>query len=611
MNADKALSSRQGRSILVYRNQELAGRVVRWSNFIAVAALLHGVMFPLTLGATEIPVSTPAQITAAMSTARPGDTLTMTAGVWTNAAIVFQGRGTALAPILLRAESYGSVILSGSSNLRISGRHLIVDGLIFRNGSSPSGGVIEFRGSGGESDSCRLTNCVITEFSPPDSTRDDKWVSLYGSSNRVDHCYFRGKKNMGATLVVWRTSNRPDYHLIDHNYFANRPVLYGWNGGETIRVGTSDYSLSDSYTIVEYNLFEECNGEIEAISNKSCGNIYRYNTFVSCQATLTLRHGDRCTVEGNFFFGNHVPNSGGIRVIGEDHKVFNNYISGMAGTSLKSALTLMNGVPNSPLNRYFQVKRAVVAFNTLVDNVQNLNIGGGKDSELTLPPLDCVVANNVVQGSRAPLVVLTDVPVNMTWQGNVFYGASLGITQPQGIKIVNPQLALTGDGLWRPSATSPVLDSAAGSFPFVTIDMDGQMRSGTSDVGADEISTLPVVNRPLTRNDVGPPPQMLTGIREEPLHSGHAEDQFWLLSNYPNPFNPRTTISYMVPEDGRVKVRIVSVLGQEVQTLFDGMARGRQVYSQSFAPDGLSSGVYLLQLQFGESQRVRKMVFAK
>ena len=579
----------------------------RWS---LVAALCFCIALPDLLNATEYRVSTPAQIAAALMGVRPGDTLTMTNGTWKNALIVFQALGTKAAPILLHGETYGGVILTGSSNLRICGRNLIVDGLLFRDGSSPSGDVVEFRGPAGESDSCRLTNSAIINYSPADSTKDNKWVSLYGTYNRVDHCYLRGKTNSGTTLVVW-LSNRPNYHQIDHNYFAYRPLLYGWNGGETIRVGTSDWSMYDSFTIVEYNLFEECNGEIEIISSKSCGNIYRYNTFVSCQGTLTLRHGNRCTVEGNFFFGNRAPNSGGIRIIGEDHKIFNNYVSGTDGSSLKSALTIMNGVPNSPLDRYFQVKRAAVVFNTFVDNSHTFNLGGGKDSELSLPPLDCVIANNIVQGTSAPLITLTDVPINMTWQGNIFSGASLGISQPQGITIVNPLMTVSADGLWRPSAASPAVNAATGSFPYVSVDMDGQARTGQFDIGADEVSAAPVVLRPLTRKDVGPPSQMLSSAAEGGYEISVPEQNFWLHSNYPNPFNPRTTIDFMIPRDGRVRMRVVNLVGQVVACLLDDRVRGGENHIVSFNASPLSSGVYVLQLQFEGKQLVQKMVYAK
>jgi poly(beta-D-mannuronate) lyase len=454
-----------------------------------------------------------------------------------------------------------------------------------------------------------LTNCAIINFSPSDSTKDNKWVSLYGTRNRVDHCYFEGKKNSGATLVVW-LSARPNYHQIDYNHFAYRPVLYGWNGGETIRVGTSDWSMYESFTTVEYNLFEVCNGEIETISSKSCGNIYRYNTFLSCQGTLTLRHGNRCTVEGNFFIANHVPNSGGIRIIGEDHKVFNNYVCGTSGSSLKSALTLMNGVPNSPLNRYFQVKRAIVAYNTFVDNIYSINIGGGRDSELNLPPLDCVIANNIVSVSRSPLITVNDTPINMTWQGNVFYGASLGMAQPQGITMVNPQLALSTEGLWRPGASSPVLNAGAGSFPYVAIDMDGQQRDGQPDVGADEVSSTPVERRPLTRKDVGPPSQLLTSIRASEDTKTDVVSEFRLFSNYPNPFNPTTAISYQLLANGFVSLRVYDVLGRKVATLVDGQHQPG-TYLTTFDASSLNTGTYFLELRSNGHHAVQKMLYAK
>ncbi|MCX6142449.1 MAG: T9SS type A sorting domain-containing protein [Ignavibacteriales bacterium] len=574
-----------------------------------VIALCLSILLPGVLHATDYRVSTPAQITEAMASVRPGDTLTMTNGNWKNALIVFQAIGTKAAPILLRAETYGGVILSGSSNLKICGRNLVVDGLLFRDGSSPSGDVIEFRGPAGESDSCRLTNSSIIEYNPADSTKDNKWVSLYGTYNRVDHCYLKGKRNSGTTLVVW-LSAKPNYHQIDHNYFANRPVLYGWNGGETIRVGTSDWSMYDSFTIVEYNLFEECNGEIETISSKSCGNIYRYNTFVSCQGTLTLRHGNRCTVEGNFFFGNRAPNSGGIRIIGEDHKVFNNYVSGTDGSSLKSALTIMNGVPNSPLDRYFQVKRAMVVFNTFVDNSHTLNLGGGKDSEVSLPPLDCVIANNIVQGTSAPLITLTDVPVNMTWQGNIFYGTSLGMTQPQGITVVNPQISLFADGLWRPAASSPAVDAAVGSFPYVTIDMDGHVRTGQFDIGADELSAAPVILRPLTKRDVGPPSQMISSAVEGRSESSVPEQNFWLRSNYPNPFNPTTNFEFRIAKFALVNLRVFDVLGKEVATIVND-ERQTGIYKVTWDASSLPSGVYYYRLQAGAFVETKQMVLIK
>ena len=112
-------------------------------------------------------VSSASEISSAMNSVSPGDTLTMTNGIWINQHIVFSGNGTNDLPILLKAENPGQVILMGTSTLRIGGSHLVVDGLYFRNGYSASGGVIEFRtNSSNLAEHCRLTNTAIVDYNP-------------------------------------------------------------------------------------------------------------------------------------------------------------------------------------------------------------------------------------------------------------------------------------------------------------------------------------------------------------------------------------------------------------------------------------------------------------
>jgi len=559
--------------------------------------------------AKEFRVATTGEITAAMSTAQPGDTLTMAAGTWMDARLVFEGNGTAEKPITLRTPGYGSVTIAGASNLRIGGTYLVVDGLLFTNGYSPADGVIEFRNASKslESAHCRLTNTGIIDFNPAVKTTDYKWISLYGSRNRVDHCYLRGKNHQGTTLVVWLSAT-PNYHLIDHNHFAYRPAL-GVNGGETIRVGTSDWSMFDSYTTVEENLFDECNGEVEIISSKSCENIYRHNTFRNCEGTLTLRHGNRCRVEGNFFFGNGKSSTGGIRVIGEDHLVVNNYLTGLRGTDLRAAIALMDGIQNSPLNGYYQVKRATIAFNTLVGNTASIDVGTGKDSDNILPPLDCVFANNIVTSSTGPLVRFTDTPLNLRWEGNLFWGASLGIPLPAGITMADPLLTTAGsDGLQRPVPSSPAINTAAGAYPPVTLDMDGQARQDPKDIGADEISTGPVLARPLTAADVGPhTPATSAG---DPVRPARPQE-FTCSEAYPNPFNPGTTIAFVAPTDGRARVEVYNSIGELVATPFDGHVKADQRVMVRFQGNGLPGGGYFACVTQGEHRVVRTMVLLK
>ena len=80
-----------------------------------------------------------------------------------------------------------------------------------------------------------------------------------------------------------------------------------------------------------------------------------------------MRHGHGNVIENNVFFGNGKDHTGGIRVINERQTVRNNYMSDLAGYRFGGGLVVMNGVPNSAINRYHQVKNAVIENNTLVN----------------------------------------------------------------------------------------------------------------------------------------------------------------------------------------------------------------------------------------------------
>jgi len=469
-----------------------------------IFVLVLVVFCSLSIGAEQkISVSDMAQLNAAIQSVGPGDRIVMANGIWRDADILFEAQGAVDRPIILMAETPGKVVLSGASRLRIAGQWLVVDGLWFKDGALDGGSVIQFRKDrDGGAHHCRVTNTAIVDYNPASREVDYKWVSLYGTHNRVDHCYFKGQDHAGVTLVVW-VEEGPNDHLIDHNYFAGRPPL-GRNGGETIRVGTSHVSMNVSRTVVEYNLFENCNGETEIVSNKTCGNIYRYNTFRASDGMFTLRHGNACRVEGNFFLGQGVEGSGGVRIIGEDHLVVNNYFEGLEGTGTRSALTLVEGIPDSPLNGYWQVKRALVAFNTFVNCKQTFEVGNSFGTRgRVLPPIETIIANNLVVGrSQMPVVTQKDEKPDVRWVKNFYWGTELGVTDQTGWIHKDPMLEQR-EGIFRPTKASSVVDAAIGHYG-VQLDIDGQLRMGEMDVGCDEIVSGAIVNRPLTASDVGP-----------------------------------------------------------------------------------------------------------
>lgn len=461
--------------------------------------LLFALSLSQAYSQTRFLVSSESAFNDAVNQVQPGDEIVLRNGTWQNVTLVFDVDGALEDSITLTAQTPGKVILTGTSKLEIAGDYLIVKNLDFNAGSSSGDAIVSFRRSSSDvANHSRLTNCRILNYNPASDAIAYKWVSIYGEHNRVDHCHFEGKNNEGALLVVW-LSGSANFHRIDHNYFANIPEL-GRNGGETIRIGTSTNSMTVSRTTVEYNLFESCDGETEIISNKSGFNMYRYNTFRDNEGTLTLRHGNDCEVYGNFFFGGN-KRSGGVRIIGERHKVYNNYFEGLQGDGFRAALCMTNGVPNSPLNRYFQVIGAEVVNNTFIACKEPIAIGEGKSDELSLPPKNNTIANNVIDqttGSKA--ITYTDTPMNMQYLSNYING-NIGIEDNGNIN--EDPLMEEKDGLYRPSSESPLLDNSTGDFEYITLDIDGQSRDANPDIGCDEKSTTVVINRPLVAGDVG------------------------------------------------------------------------------------------------------------
>gem|GEM_PF-3547840 len=103
-----------------------------------------------------------------------------------------------------------------------------------------------------------------------------------------------------------------------------------------------------------------------------------------------------------------------------------------------------------------------------------------------------------------------------------------------------------------------------------------------------------------------------TASRETPEEPAQEQkpDVYRLYPNYPNPFNPTTSIYYTLPEDQYVQLVVVNVLGQEVARLVDGF-EGAGYKKVEFQAGSLPSGVYYYHLKAGTFDDVKKMLIAK
>lgn len=93
-------------------------------------------------------------------------------------------------------------------------------------------------------------------------------------------------------------------------------------------------------------------------------------------------------------------------------------------------------------------------------------------------------------------------------------------------------------------------------------------------------------------------------------HVSEAPVEFELEQNFPNPFNPSTTIAFTLPRPDYVTLKIYNILGAELGTLIsDRLIAGLHRYT--FDGSKLASGVYYYEIRAGELRDVRKMIILR
>lgn len=104
----------------------------------------------------------------------------------------------------------------------------------------------------------------------------------------------------------------------------------------------------------------------------------------------------------------------------------------------------------------------------------------------------------------------------------------------------------------------------------------------------------------------------VNGILQKNAHGNgiNSDNIFKLFENYPNPFNPSTTISYQIPKGSYITIKLYNTLGKEVAELVNEFEEPGK-YSVIFNADNLPSGLYFYRLQAGSFSDVKKMLLTK
>ncbi len=469
--------------------------LANFSQFSILRSIDEDVPSPLRI----VAVTSLEALAGSIDSALPGDQIVVKNGMYaTTDNIVVAAKGTAPHPIVVTAESVSGVKISGSHGFYLNGaQHVIIHGFELAHSQDNSAETDDMAMKCNDCDHVRFTRNTFALTTAYVGETDDRSIDRYhsdwlgisgsGANNRIDHNIFHNKSTRGTFLLVLGEAGRlVTDTVIDHNLFSNQTYPLG-NGGECVRIGNSALGPSRANMVMEYNTFERCNGDWEAVTIKSSNNMIRHNTFENNQGSLTFRHGNANIADGNVFIGGN----NGIRAYGHDHKIINNYfanntvqVSSLLGPIVIGVGTVLDDSSTSNAE-YSQPRNILIVHNTITSCNAGILIGYGEGSRL---PENITVANNIVTGTSGQLVEV--LKGDVTFKNNIFFpagSAAIGNAPSNGYRNVDPQLISLGK-ITSPSELSPAVDAIPSSEAYgVTTDVGGQTRSGRFDIGADEL----------------------------------------------------------------------------------------------------------------------------
>ena len=468
-------------------------------------------------------------------------------------------------PVLVYAVTPGGVVVNAPSKITLSGRGIILAGLDFNANS----GILADYLVGTASGSRYMTLSHLRFNGCAAGAIDGKWINIQGFYATIEYCTLTERpETIHNTTVAFMPNLSeggvavPRLHKVRYCYFGPRYAVPqdtssdADNGFESLRIGVGAVQTYDMQVTVERNVFYRSiwrvdgvtAGEPEIISIKSKGNKILNNTILESQGGICFRSGNGSTVEGNFIFGGGYyatgtsialrtasANQGGIRVIGPDQIVRNNYIANVVGDGIRAALCVMSGEsdynPGDPANGiintgFYQPADNAKIYNNTFISCKEMSLGLlSNDSQtnssgvyVAKSPANVQMFNNVWQGgssettsaiNRDTSVVSGYTPIVLGGSGaNYIQEGSSGKYGWNGLlnstyTTVSPLITTSFDNYKIPTASSPILNKAT-SILVATTDIRGLTRPVSNlDIGSFELEVTGSGLKPLLKSEVG------------------------------------------------------------------------------------------------------------
>jgi hypothetical protein len=168
-----------------------------------------------------------------------------------------------------------------------------------------------------------------------------------------------------------------------------------------------------------------------------------------------------------------------------------------------------------------------------------------------------------------------------------------------------PELQIDFPGSWAPDAPSDMIAAIGKNGQFINVVPSRQLIMVRMGEAPDSSYDVPME----FNNDIW---KKLNEViyDQTAVEENNSPNQFVLRQNFPNPFNPVTTISYQLPHDSYVSLKVYDVIGREIAVLVSkDLSPG--FYSQHWDAAGIPSGVYFYRLHAGTFDRTRKLVLLR
>jgi Tfp pilus assembly protein PilZ len=241
-----------------------------------------------------------------------------------------------------------------------------------------------------------------------------------------------------------------------------------------------------------------------------------------------------------------------------------------------------------------------VGYDITTDNTSLYLTGYINNNQAVIIKYDCatgtqqwIQTNNHSQGQK----------IKLDNSGNIYVGGGPPIYL---IKYDN-----TGNLQWNKSFETPYY---SGYFNNMSVNGSGNFALvGYENVGRDPNYVNNYDQLSVFYESDGSFPASLAFRPTSPIEEIVNPDQYKVMENYPNPFNPNTIIKFSLKDPGLISLKIYNLLGSEVKTLIDNEYRANGEHQINFNASGLPSGTYFYRLSSRDGRFLgnKKMLYLK